>query len=328
MSFKKILIANRGEIALRIIRACREMGIATVCVYSEADARACTSAWPTRRICIGPAQAAESYLNIPNIISAAEVTDADAIHPGYGFLAENAQFAEVCEECNIVFIGPDAEAISQMGDKATRQDDDAQGRRAGHPRPQGGAVQDEQGGHDRGQRHGLPGDDQGHRRRRRQGHARRPQTSAELKNCLSRRRKPRPRPPSATPTSTSRSSSAEPRHVEIQIIGDKHGNGVHLGERECSIQRRHQKLIEEAPSPLPDAGAAGSRWARRRSRRPRPSATRTPAPSSSCSTTSGKFYFMEMNTRVQVEHPVTEMVTGVDIVKEQHPDRRRRAARP
>ena len=247
MMFKKILIANRGEIALRIIHACRELGIKTVAVYSEADENSLHVRFADEDVCIGPPRSADSYLNVPAIISAAEITGADAIHPGYGFLSESAYLAEVCEACHIRFIGPDPSVIKLLGDKARAR---KAMKKAGVPMLPGsdGPVDGRGAGAEGRQGHRLPGDHQGGRRRRRARHARRPQRRRAAAT-RSRPRSARPRRPSATATSTSRSTSRIPRHIEFQIIGDHHGNVVHLGERECSIQRRHQKLIEESPSP-------------------------------------------------------------------------------
>ncbi len=310
---KKVLIANRGEIALRIIRACRELGIATVAVYSEADKFAFHVHAADEAICIGPPPGTQSYLNIARIISAAEVTGADAIHPGYGFLAENARFAEICAECNITFIGPSAEAIRRMGDKSTAK---ATAKAAGCPIVPGsdGPVADVAAGLAEAARVGYPlmikasagGGGKGMR------------LVASEKGFKQ-----------AFETATGEALSAfdndevylerfveRPKHVEIQVIGDRHGNVIHLGERDCSIQRRHQKLIEEAPCPVvtPEMrermGEAAVKAARAVDYVGAGTIEFLLDPK-------GNFYFIEMNTRVQVEHPITEEITGVDIVREQ-----------
>ncbi|MBN2427273.1 MAG: acetyl-CoA carboxylase biotin carboxylase subunit [Deltaproteobacteria bacterium] len=311
--FHKVLIANRGEIALRIIRACKELGIETVAVHSDVDADSLHVKLADESICIGPARSADSYLNIKAIISAAEVTDADAIHPGYGFLAENADFAEICDQCGIVFIGPTPQNMRQMGDKIRARKtvidvgvpilpgtkdgissvEEAQKVAAeiGYPV----IIKAAAGGGGRGMKvvHSPPALPNAFAAARSEALAGfgNPEVFIE-KFCL------------------------RPRHVEVQILADKHGNVIHLGERDCSIQRRHQKLIEESPCPvitpelrqkMGDAAVAAAKAV------------------NYCSVGTVEFlldedhnfYFMEMNTRVQVEHPVTEMVTGVDIVREQ-----------
>ncbi len=311
--FRKILIANRGEIALRIIRACRELDIRTVAIYSEADRDSLHVRFSDEDICIGPPPGRESYLNIPRIISAAEITGAEAIHPGYGFLAENAEFAEICERSGLVFIGPTAEQIRRMGDKS-------EARRtmmgAGVPVIPGteGAVDDEDealsaareigfpvmikaaaGGGGKGMR--VAPDPDGFRRAftmaRNEAEAAFNDPSVYLERYLE-----------------------SPRHVEIQLLGDMHGHIVHLGERDCSIQRRHQKLIEEAPGPgiTPELrarmGEAAVLGARAIEYRGAGTVEFLLAPD-------GEFYFMEMNTRIQVEHPVTEVVASLDLIKAQ-----------
>jgi acetyl-CoA carboxylase biotin carboxylase subunit len=311
--FRKVLIANRGEIALRVIRACRELGIRTVAVYSEADRESLHVRFADEDVCIGPPPARDSYLNIPRIIAAAEVTGAEAIHPGYGFLAENAEFAEICERSEITFIGPTAEQIRLMGDKAAARRTMAG---VGVPTVPGseGPVDDiEQavaiaaeigypviikaaaGGGGKGMRVATSEDALVTQMPTAQHEARSAfgDGSVYLEKYLAR-----------------------PRHIELQVMGDRHGRIVHLGERECSIQRRHQKLIEEAPSVAVSAklrfemGETAKRGA-------------AAIGYTSAGTIEflldedGRFYFMEMNTRIQVEHPVTELVTGVDLVKEQ-----------
>ncbi|HOK03939.1 MAG TPA: acetyl-CoA carboxylase biotin carboxylase subunit [Victivallales bacterium] len=311
--FRKILIANRGEIALRIIRACKELGIRSVAVHSKADSNSLHVHLADESVCIGESYPSSSYLQIPQIISAAEICDVDAIHPGYGFLAENAHFAEICESCNIKFIGPGPSQIRAMGDKvAARQTM----KKAGVPTTPGsdGAVADEKdakklaaalkypviikaaaGGGGKGMRiaHNEASLIQGF-------HAARSEAEKAFGN----------------PEVYIEKYIEKPRHIEIQILADSHGNVVHLGERDCSIQRRHQKLIEESPSPFltPDL-------------RKKMGNTAIKAASSVGYTNAGtveflvdsnkNFYFMEMNTRIQVEHPVTEEITGIDLVKEQ-----------
>jgi len=311
--FHKILIANRGEIAVRIIRACKELDIRTVAVFSDVDADALHVSLADEAVCIGPAPSAKSYLNMKAIISAAEIADADAIHPGYGFLSENAEFAEICEQCGIVFIGPSADNMRRMGDKiSARQTVTAAGvpilpgtnksvetteeavriaAEIGYPI----IIKASAGGGGRGMKivH----------------------SPASLPNALAMARTEAQAGFGKADVYIEKFCE-HPRHVEIQILGDKHGNVIHLGERDCSIQRRHQKLVEEAPCPVltPEL-------------RERMGACAVAAAKavnySSAGTieylldSDGSFYFMEMNTRVQVEHPVTEMVTGVDIIKEQ-----------
>ena len=311
--FKKILIANRGEIALRIIHACRELGIKTVAVYSEADENSLHVRFADEDVCIGPPRSAESYLNVPAIISAAEITGADAIHPGYGFLSESAYLAEVCEACHIRFIGPDPSVIKLLGDKARAK---KAMKKAGVPMLPGsdGPVTGEEQALKVAKDVGYPviikavagGGGRGMRVVRNPG---------ELPNALR--------------TAQREAEAAfgngdvyvekyleNPRHIEFQIIGDHHGNVVHLGERECSIQRRHQKLIEESPSP------ALSDKIRKKMGSVVVDAAKAVQYTNAGTfeflmDPGGRFYYMETNTRLQVEHPVTEMVTGIDIVKEQ-----------
>jgi len=311
--FKKILIANRGEIALRIIHACRELSIKTVAVYSEADENSLHVRFADEDVCIGPPRSADSYLNVPAIISAAEITGADAIHPGYGFLSESAYLAEVCEACHIRFIGPDPSVIKLLGDKARAK---KAMRKAGVPMLPGsdGPVTGEEHALKVAKDIGYPiiikavagGGGRGMRV---------VQNPGELANALR--------------TAQREAEAAfgngdvyvekylqNPRHIEFQIIGDHHGNVVHLGERECSIQRRHQKLLEESPSPaLSD-----------KIRKKMGSIVVDAAKAVQYTNAGtfeflmdgdGRFYYMETNTRLQVEHPVTEMITGIDIVKEQ-----------
>ncbi|HVG56259.1 MAG TPA: acetyl-CoA carboxylase biotin carboxylase subunit [Vicinamibacterales bacterium] len=311
--FKKILIANRGEIALRIIHACRELGVKTVAVYSEADENSLHVRFADEDVCIGPARSADSYLNVPAIISAAEITGADAIHPGYGFLSESAYLAEVCQACHIRFIGPDPSVIKLLGDKARAR---KAMKKAGVPMLPGsdGPVDGEERALKVAKDIGYPviikavagGGGRGMRVVR---------TPDELPQLLRM----------ATREAEAAFGNGDvyiekylenPRHIEFQIIGDHHGNLVHLGERECSIQRRHQKLLEESPSPVL------SEKVRRRMGSVVVDAAKAVQYTNAGTFEflmdgEGKFYYMETNTRLQVEHPVTEMVTGIDIVKEQ-----------
>jgi acetyl-CoA carboxylase biotin carboxylase subunit len=310
--FSRILIANRGEIALRILRACKDLGIETVAVYSEADRDSLHLRFADETICIGKAPSTESYLNIPALIAAAEIADVEAIHPGYGFLSENEHFAEVCQSCNIKFIGPSPEAIANCGDKVAAK---ILARQAGVPCVPGsdGPVESEEdalaiarkigfpvlvkaaaGGGGRGMRvaHNEPSLVTGY-------HAARSEAEKAFKDS----------------TVYLEKYIEKPRHVEIQILGDMHGNVVHLGERDCSLQRRHQKLVEESPCPVLDEktrqamGEAAVRLAKT-------------ANYYSAGTVeflldkNNNFYFIEINSRIQVEHPVTEMVTGTDLIRE------------
>src|SRR6266571_4735718 len=311
--FKKILIANRGEVALRIIYACKELGIKTVAVYSEADEHALHVRYADEDVRIGPARSADSYLNVPAVISAAEITGADAIHPGYGFLSESAYLAEVCEACHIKFIGPDPQVIRLMGDKARAR---RVMKKAGVPILPGSdspidtedkalkvakeigypvIVKATAGGGGRGMRVVRAAGELSHAVKAAQREAEAAFGVGEL--YLEK-------------------YVESPRHVEFQILGDHHGSVVHLGERECSIQRRHQKLIEESPSP------ALSEKLRRKMGGIVIDAAKAVQYSNAGTfeflmDQDGRFYFMEANTRLQVEHPVTAMVTGIDIVKEQ-----------
>jgi acetyl-CoA carboxylase biotin carboxylase subunit len=311
--FEKILIANRGEIALRIQRACRELGIRTVVVHSEADTEAKDVKLADESVCIGPPPAAASYLNIPAIISAAEVTDAEAIHPGYGFLAENADFAEKVERSGFVFIGPRPENIRLMGDKVSAK---AAMAKAGIPTVPGseGALPDDPKEIVRiARRIGYPviikAAGGGGGRGMRVVH-----TEAALLNAVNLTRG-EAQATFANPTVYLERYLEQPRHIEIQVLADAHKNAVHLGERDCSLQRRHQKVLEEAPAPeLPTKlrDKIGERCVdacRRIGYRG--------AGTFEFLYEAGEFYFIEMNTRIQVEHPVTEMVTGVDLVQEQ-----------
>ncbi len=311
--FKKVLVANRGEIALRVIRACKELGIETVAIYSEADRESLHVRFADDDVCIGPPPAKDSYLRISRIIAAAEITGADAIHPGYGFLAENAEFAETCAASNITFIGPTAQQIRVMGDKAAArkamQD-------VGVPIIPGtpGPVEDADTAVEFAREIGFPviikaaagGGGKGMRVAR---------TEEEFARSFSLAR-------SEALSAFGNDEVyvekylAKPRHIEFQILGDQHGNVLHLGERDCSIQRRHQKLIEEAPSPAvtPDLRARMGDAAVRGAKAIDYVGAGT---IEMLLDEDGSFFFMEMNTRIQVEHPVTEMLTGVDLVKEQ-----------
>jgi acetyl-CoA carboxylase, biotin carboxylase subunit len=311
--FKKVLIANRGEIALRIIRACRELDIQTVAVYSEADRESLHVRFADDDVCIGPAPARESYLKIPRLIAAAEITGADAIHPGYGFLAENAEFAETCAASNITFIGPTAEQIRLMGDKATARRTMAD---VGVPIVPGtpGPVEDVDEALSFAREIGFPviikaaagGGGKGMRV------ANDPEDFARAFQLA------RSEALSAFGSGDVYVEKylARPRHIEFQILGDSHGNVIHLGERDCSVQRRHQKLIEEAPSPAmtPELRQRMGDDAVRGAKAIGYVGAGT---IEMLLDTDGSYYFMEMNTRIQVEHPVTEMITGVDLVKEQ-----------
>ena len=311
--FSKVLIANRGEIALRIIRACKELDIATVAIYSEADVDSLHVQLADEAVCIGPAQSSESYLKIDRIISAAEITDVDAIHPGYGFLAENAHFAEVCASCNIKFIGPSPAAIRTMGDKNAARE---QARKAGVPVCPGsdGIVDSEKTALRIAKKIGYPvmlkavagGGGRGMRPAHNDGsliqafHAARTEAEKAFGNGDVYIEK----------------LIEHPHHIEFQVIGDTHGRLVHLGERDCSIQRRNQKIVEECPSQLLGADL--------RKRMGRCSVDLASSVGYENAGTveylvdkNGDFYFMEMNTRIQVEHPVTEEAYGCDLVREQ-----------
>jgi acetyl-CoA carboxylase biotin carboxylase subunit len=311
--FKKVLIANRGEIALRVIRACRELGVHTVAVYSEADRESLHVRFADDDVCIGPPPSRDSYLRIPRLIAAAEITGADAIHPGYGFLAENAEFAETCAASNVTFIGPTADQIRVMGNKAAARKAMSE---VGVPIVPGtpGPVEDADtavefakgigfpviikaaaGGGGKGMRVARDEDDfaRSFQLARSEALSAFGNGDVYVEKYLER-----------------------PRHIEFQIMGDRYGNVIHLGERDCSVQRRHQKLIEEAPSPAMTPEL--------RERMGRDAVAGAKAISYVGAGTiemlldsDGKYYFMEMNTRIQVEHPVTEMLTGIDLVKEQ-----------
>jgi acetyl-CoA carboxylase biotin carboxylase subunit len=311
--FQKILVANRGEIALRVICACKELGIATVAVYSEADRNALHVRFADEAVCIGPARSSESYLNIPQVISAAEITNVDAIHPGYGFLSENANFAKVCEASEITFIGPKPEVIEMMGEKDRARREMRAAGLATIPGSDGVVEGEEQLGKE-AQRIGFPlilkaaagGGGRGMRMVR---------TKEELLAAYQTARS-EAQQAFGTPDVYMEKYLQHPRHIEFQVLGDQHGRVIHLGERECTIQRRHQKLIEETPSPAMDA-----------KRRKEIGAKVVKALELIGYTNAGTIeflmdedgamYFIEMNTRIQVEHPVTEFVTGVDLVKAQ-----------
>ncbi len=311
--FEKILIANRGEIALRIQRACREMGIKTVAVHSEADAEAKYVKLADESVCIGPAQSTLSYLNIPAIISAAEVTDAEAIHPGYGFLSENADFAERVEQSGFVFIGPRPETIRLMGDKVSAKDAMKASGVPCVPGSEGALTEDSdeiiRAARDIGYPVIIKAAGGGGGRGMRVVH-----TEAALLNAVSMT-KTEAQTAFGNPVVYMEKFLENPRHIEIQVLADEHGNAAFLGERDCSMQRRHQKILEEAPAPGLDPklrDKIGERCAE---------ACRKigyrGAGTFEFLYENDEFFFIEMNTRVQVEHPVTEMITGIDIVQEQ-----------
>ena len=311
--FEKILIANRGEIALRIQRACREMGIRTVVVHSEADTEAKYVKLADESVCIGPAPAAASYLNIPAIISAAEVTDAEAIHPGYGFLSENADFAEKVERSGFVFIGPRPENIRLMGDKVSAKQAMTKAGVPTVPGSDGALPEDPKEVVRIARKVGYPviikAAGGGGGRGMRVVH-----TEAALLNAVNMTRT-EAQAAFANPTVYLERYLEQPRHIEIQVLADAHKNAVYLGERDCSLQRRHQKILEEAPAPdlapkLRDkVGERCVEACRRIGYRG--------AGTFEFLYEDGEFFFIEMNTRIQVEHPVTEMITGVDLVQEQ-----------
>ena len=311
--FQKLLIANRGEIALRILSACKELGIRTVAVYSEADRNALHVRFADEAVCIGPPRSSESYLNIPHVISAAEITNVDAIHPGYGFLSENANFAEVCEASHIAFVGPSSQAIRLMGEKDKARKAMAA---AGLPVIPGseGIVPDEEAAKKIAAQIGYPimikaAEGGGGRGMRVVNNA-----SELLSNFQTARAESRQAFGSADVYFEKLIS--RPRHIEFQVLGDHFGNVMHLGERECSVQRRHQKVIEESPSPVLDAKTRcelGQKVVDALKELKYWSAGTVEF----LRDETGKLYFIEMNARIQVEHPVTEMVTGVDLVKSQ-----------
>jgi acetyl-CoA carboxylase biotin carboxylase subunit len=311
--FSKILIANRGEIAVRVIRTCREMGIKTVAVHSVADSSAMHVCLADESVCIGPAASKESYLSLANVVAAANITNAEAIHPGYGFLAENSSFAEICGEVGIKFIGPPVSAIESMGNKAAAR---AKMKEAGVPIiPGTGVLQDEKEALEAARQIGYPviikasagGGGKGMRVVHGEGElvSQLTQARVEAENAF------------GNGEVYIEKYLIEPRHVEVQILADEHGNVIHLGERDCSVQTaRHQKMLEESPcsalnestrKKLGEAAVKGAKAV----------GYQNAGTIEFLVTTSGDFYFMEMNTRIQVEHPVTEMVTGVDLIKEQ-----------
>jgi len=310
---KKILIANRGEIALRIIRACRELGIESVAVYSEADKECLHVRFADEAVCIGPPPPQESYLNIPRIISAAEITGSDGIHPGYGFLAENAEFAEICESSGLTFVGPSADMIKKLGDKIYAKNIMKKAKVPiipGSP----GSIKNEKEANGLAREIGYPvilkatagGGGRGMRIVREDNELSKAFHTAQTEARTS----------FGNPTLYMEKFFEQPRHIEVQIFGDGQGQVIALGERECSIQRKHQKLIEESPSPvvgpslrkeIVDAALRGADAV----------GYRSAGTIEFLLDENNKFFFMEMNTRIQVEHPVTEMVFGVDILKEQ-----------
>ncbi len=311
--FKKILIANRGEVALRVIYACRELGIRTVAIYSEADELSLHRRFADEDVCIGPARSADSYLNVPAVITAAEVTGADAIHPGYGFLSESAYLAEVCEACRIKFIGPDPQVIRLMGDKARAR---RVMRKAGVPILPGsdGPIDNEERALKLAKEIGYPvivkatagGGGRGMRV---------VPAAADLSHAMKTAQREAEAAFGVSDVYIEKYIES-PRHIEFQVLGDQRGSVIHLGERECSIQRRHQKLLEESPSP------ALSEKLRRKMGAIVVDAAKAVQYTNAGTfeflmDPGGHFYFMEANTRLQVEHPVTEFVTGLDIVKEQ-----------
>jgi acetyl-CoA carboxylase biotin carboxylase subunit len=311
--FRRVLIANRGEIALRVMRACRELGIETVCVYSKADEEAAYLRFADRAICIGPAPSARSYLDIPSIIAAAEIADVEAIHPGFGFLSENAHFAEICQSCKIKFIGPSPDTIAALGNKTRAREIAAEAGVPTVPGSDGPVLTEDEallvarkigfpviikaaaGGGGRGMRvaHNEISLVNGYHQARAEAEAAFKDSTVYLEKLI-----------------------LEPRHVEIQILGDEHGNLLHLGERDCSLQRRHQKVVEESPSPILDEDL-------RRQMGEAAVAVARAAGYYNAGTVEflvdkeRNFYFIEVNARIQVEHPVTEMVTGIDLVQQQ-----------
>jgi acetyl-CoA carboxylase biotin carboxylase subunit len=311
--FKKILVANRGEIALRIMRTCREMGIKTVAVYSTADKESLHVRFADEAVCIGPPSSAKSYLSIPNIISAAEITNADAIHPGYGFLSENAEFSKICEDYGIKFIGASSEQINQMGDKATAK---KTMQKAGVPVIPGsdGLLESVEEGIKLSNKMGYPvivkatagGGGRGMRIIRKDEDFQKMWDDAKMESGAA----------FGNDALYLEKFIEEPRHIEIQIVGDSFGKACHLSERDCSIQRRHQKLLEETPSPVVNdelrekMGAAAIKGAMS-------IGYEGAGTVEFLVDKNGDFYFMEMNTRIQVEHPITEEVTDFDLIKEQ-----------
>lgn len=311
--FKKILIANRGEIAVRIIRACREMGIETVAVYSEVDKDALHTEMADEAVCIGPARARDSYLNMQNIISATVLSGAEAIHPGFGFLSENSEFAEMCRECNITFIGPDPESISKMGNKSRAREIMMEAKVPVVPGSNGAIASIEE-GIALAEKIGYPvlikasagGGGRGIRLvRNKDEFAKAFETAkTEAKSAF------------GDDTMYVEKFVENPRHTEFQILADNYGNTIYLGERDCSIQRRNQKVIEEAPSPIMNE-ALRKEMGEVAVRAAKAVGYKNAGTIEFLLDKHGKYYFMEMNTRIQVEHPITEMVTGIDLIKEQ-----------
>ncbi|WP_046173802.1 acetyl-CoA carboxylase biotin carboxylase subunit [Domibacillus indicus] len=311
---KKVLIANRGEIAVRIIRACKELGIETVAVFSEADREALHVQLADEAYCIGPTASKDSYLNFTNIVSVAKLTESDAIHPGYGFLAENASFAELCRECNIIFIGPSPEAITQMGTKDVARDTMEE---AGVPIVPGsdGIIKDIEEGLSVAAQIGYPviikatagGGGKGIRVARNEAELEKGVTMTQQEAATA----------FGNPGVYLEKFIEDFRHVEIQVMADTHGNVIHLGERDCTIQRRMQKLLEETPSPALNEKIRGEMGEAAVKAAKAVDYTGAGTVEFIYDAGAGMFYFMEMNTRIQVEHPVTEMVTGVDLIKEQ-----------
>lgn len=311
-TLRKVLVANRGEIALRVIRACKDLGLETVAVYSEADEHSLHVKLADEAVCIGPAHSKSSYLNIPSLMAAAEVTDADAIHPGYGFLSENAEFAKICRACNITFIGPRPESISLLGDKVSARNT---AKKAGVPMLPGteGVVRSVEEAEAEAERIGYPvilkasagGGGRGITIVRRR---------EDFRTCFERT------------SSEARAAfnngdlfleryCIDPRHVEIQVAADQFGNAIYLGERDCSVQRRHQKLIEEAPCPVISQKTREKMGESAIKLVNEVGYQNVGTVEFLLDTDRESFYFLEMNTRIQVEHPVTEMVTGIDLVK-------------
>jgi len=311
--FKKLIVANRGEIAMRVFRACEELGVETVAVHSEADEDSLHVKFAQESVCIGPPPAGRSYLNITNILSAAEVTGADALHPGYGFLSENAHFAEVCASHGLTFVGPSPESILRMGDKALARATMIAG---GVPVVPGseGVLEDDVAGLQIAREIGFPvilkasagGGGKGMRVVWKEEEFRRHFEMAQGESLAA----------FGNGDLDVEKFLVGPRHVEVQILADHYGNIVHLGERDCSVQRRHQKLIEESPSPAVN-GVLRAKLGEAAVRAARAADYYSAGTVEFLLTADGRFYFMEMNTRIQVEHPVTEMVTGLDLVKEQ-----------
>ena len=310
---KKVLIANRGEIAVRIIRACREMGIETVAVYSEADREALHTKLADEAVCIGPAPSSESYLSMDRIISATIITGADAIHPGFGFLSENSKFAELCEQCNITFIGPKSQVIARLGNKQEARNTMMA---AGVPVIPGSkeAIYDVETGAKIAEEIGYPviikaalgGGGKGMRVA---------QTAEEFEASFQTAQK-ESQMAFGDSTMYIEHFVQHPRHIEFQILADSYGNVIHLGERDCSIQRNHQKMIEEAPS-IALSDELRQRMGEAAVRAAKAAGYENAGTIEFLLEKNGNFYFMEMNTRIQVEHPVTEWVTGIDLVKEQ-----------